>query len=599
MLSPGTGGSSLTAPTAQGVNGGFQFLFNGSLQALQQAEAQAAAGTVLPPAGDNLPDASAPESGLLPEEAVPDWMESQPPVKESAGEFPVGSEQGEAITGTAEAGIEQRERSLAQTAAPQIVEPQTSESRIAEPQISGPQTSEPQTSEPQTAGSREGDVEVGASAEAQLSAKVMAPDSENTDTEVLNVADGSSGSQADLSGENRKAAQMPESTGQPVPPPVTQQTQPGDQQAQQQQRQATPVPVDGASSPAEQGVTSEVASQVPPEESLSAGADRSASSEIARWQAGDQRRDGSVQASAQAEIPPVAAQPPQRPESAEPGVESLPEHSLTAQSLSAGRRTDDAAAGRQSPSEDRAQAAPAPVSRALSSEEEQERTQPQPVGAGLRTGPDLAASRTQTEMNAGRGDLAVQNSGSQGQSMGGGDEGESPSQRHESMQAQAAAGSRQGSGTGAASPPPFSLAQQALMSPNWGRGMGERAIMMAQHGPRVAHIQLDPPELGAMQIRIHMHGGDQVSVSFSSPNPMVREALEQQMPRLRDMFADQGLNLQDLSVTDQSSGQQSGRHEQAGQEQGGDHYGSGAPAPVDNNALALNAVPVGLVDYYA
>jgi len=123
--------------------------------------------------------------------------------------------------------------------------------------------------------------------------------------------------------------------------------------------------------------------------------------------------------------------------------------------------------------------------------------------------------------------------------------------------------------------------------------------MMAQHGPRVAHIQLDPPELGAMQIRIHMHGGDQVSVSFSSPNPMVREALEQQMPRLRDMFADQGLNLQDLSVTDQSSGQQSGRHEQAGQEQGGDHYGSGAPAPVDNNALALNAVPVGLVDYYA
>jgi flagellar hook-length control protein FliK len=214
-----------------------------------------------------------------------------------------------------------------------------------------------------------------------------------------------------------------------------------------------------------------------------------------------------------------------------------------------------------------------------------------------RSGPDVAGGRAQAEMAASRADQVVQ-SGT-GSNMG--DEGreEQPSQRQDSQQAQAAAGNRtQSVASGGALPQqPFSLAQQQLLSPNWGRAMGERAIMMAQHGPRTAQIQLDPPELGAMQIRIHMQGGDQVSVSFTSPNPMVREALEQQMPRLREMFAEQGLNLQDSSVADQSSQQQSGQHEQARQGQPGGRYGQGDAGP--NEGLALHSVKVGLVDYYA
>jgi len=191
--------------------------------------------------------------------------------------------------------------------------------------------------------------------------------------------------------------------------------------------------------------------------------------------------------------------------------------------------------------------------------------------------------------------------GGSGSNMSDDGGGEQPSQRQDSQQAQtqAAAGNRtQSAAPGLALPQqPFSLAQQQLLSPNWGQAMGERAIMMAQHGPRTAQIQLDPPELGAMQIRIHMQGGDQVSVSFTSPNPMVREALEQQMPRLREMFADQGLNLQDSSVADQSSQQQSGQHEQARQGQPGGSYGQGDAGL--NEGLALHSVKVGLVDYYA
>ncbi len=139
--------------------------------------------------------------------------------------------------------------------------------------------------------------------------------------------------------------------------------------------------------------------------------------------------------------------------------------------------------------------------------------------------------------------------------------------------------------------------QQQLAEPRWGHQLGERAIMMAQHGPRTAHIQLDPPELGALQIRVHLQGQDQVSVSFTSANPAVRDALEQQLPRLREMFADQGLSLQDSSVSDEASRQGSGQREQA--ESFGRPGGYGGTEDGETDALPAPAVALGMVDYYA
>lgn len=139
--------------------------------------------------------------------------------------------------------------------------------------------------------------------------------------------------------------------------------------------------------------------------------------------------------------------------------------------------------------------------------------------------------------------------------------------------------------------------QLQLLTPSWGQAVGERMIMMAQHGPRSAQIQLDPPELGAMQIRIHVQGQDQVSVSFTSPNPAVREALEQQMPRLREMMAEQGLNLSEGSISDQpGSGQ---RDEQAGSSGGrsGGYAGQGGEAEAERSLVGGQVL--GLVDYYA
>ena len=140
-------------------------------------------------------------------------------------------------------------------------------------------------------------------------------------------------------------------------------------------------------------------------------------------------------------------------------------------------------------------------------------------------------------------------------------------------------------------------AQLQLLTPQWGQAVGERMIMMAQHGPRSAQIQLDPAELGAMQIRIHVQGQDQVSVSFTSPNPAVRDALEQQMPRLREMMAEQGLNLSEGSIFDQSGS--GAREEQPGGSSGrsGGYAGQGDEVEVESRLVGSQAL--GLVDYYA
>ena len=46
--------------------------------------------------------------------------------------------------------------------------------------------------------------------------------------------------------------------------------------------------------------------------------------------------------------------------------------------------------------------------------------------------------------------------------------------------------------------------------------------------------------------------GDQATALFTSPHAAVRDAIEQAMPRLRDMMADNGIMLGNATVSDQA-----------------------------------------------
>lgn len=129
----------------------------------------------------------------------------------------------------------------------------------------------------------------------------------------------------------------------------------------------------------------------------------------------------------------------------------------------------------------------------------------------------------------------------------------------------------------------------------WGESIAQRVSLMAGQKVTSAQIQLDPPELGAMTVKVTVNG-DQATVSFQSPHAIVRDALEQSFPRLQEMLGQQGIQLSDAQVSDQSSAQQdsSGRT-------GGGVNSDGHMADEEGTLIRSQTVQVakGLIDYYA
>ncbi|WP_428771753.1 flagellar hook-length control protein FliK [Vibrio sp.] len=108
--------------------------------------------------------------------------------------------------------------------------------------------------------------------------------------------------------------------------------------------------------------------------------------------------------------------------------------------------------------------------------------------------------------------------------------------------------------------PPLTLNRELA-----GDQLAERVQMLMSKNLKQVDIRLDPPELGRLQIRLQVNG-DNTSVHFNVANAQARDVIEQSMPRLREMLAQQGVQLADTSVQQQASGQQ--RQFASGQQSG-------------------------------
>lgn len=148
----------------------------------------------------------------------------------------------------------------------------------------------------------------------------------------------------------------------------------------------------------------------------------------------------------------------------------------------------------------------------------------------------------------------------------------------------------------------------AMHQSGWTDEVVNRVMYLSSANLKAADIQLQPAELGRLDIRVNMVPDQQTQVTFMSAHPAVREALDGQMHRLRDMFAQQGMGQVDVNVSDQSRGSQQGQ-EQAQQGQGGRTSGSGgrldamddttAPGVAEVAAATTSVIGSSAVDYYA
>jgi len=137
---------------------------------------------------------------------------------------------------------------------------------------------------------------------------------------------------------------------------------------------------------------------------------------------------------------------------------------------------------------------------------------------------------------------------------------------------------------------PLNLGQNA-----WETNLGSRLQMMVGQNVQTAEIRLDPPELGALDIKIKITN-DIASVNITSGNTQVREALETAIPKLREMFEESGVSLGDVNVHQESFSQQ-----QNTAEEGADRFEQAAESESEDEQVRVTRkiVSENLLDIYA
>ncbi len=138
----------------------------------------------------------------------------------------------------------------------------------------------------------------------------------------------------------------------------------------------------------------------------------------------------------------------------------------------------------------------------------------------------------------------------------------------------------------------------SIMRKDFTDAVKDKVMVMINQKIQQIDIQLDPPELGSMQVRINMQN-EQAVVSFVVQNQQAKEALEQNMDRLRHMMADNGVDVGDANVKQDSNQSAMNGESNQGSAAQGENGEEGALEGAMNseNAKVLKASSTG-VDYY-
>ncbi len=136
-----------------------------------------------------------------------------------------------------------------------------------------------------------------------------------------------------------------------------------------------------------------------------------------------------------------------------------------------------------------------------------------------------------------------------------------------------------------------------VQDPNWSQEFGEKIVWMARNDQQQAQLSLNPAHLGPLRITLNMEA-DTASAMFTAATPEVRQAIEDAMPRLREMLANAGISLGHTQVGTQSQQQETmARQEQRPTRAPGDGAileaaeSPGTPVPMRRGS--------GLVDLFA
>lgn len=147
--------------------------------------------------------------------------------------------------------------------------------------------------------------------------------------------------------------------------------------------------------------------------------------------------------------------------------------------------------------------------------------------------------------------------------------------------------------------PGWTLSTPLQQAQQWGDEIGQRIRWMVGSQVHAAELRINPPQLGPIEVRVSVHN-DQMNISFLTHHALVRDTLEDAIPRLRDMLNQQGFTSVNVDVS----------HHQAreGQDQGGRESGllassepglRGSDSDSEQHSVNSWSTSTGVIDLYA
>jgi flagellar hook-length control protein FliK len=139
-----------------------------------------------------------------------------------------------------------------------------------------------------------------------------------------------------------------------------------------------------------------------------------------------------------------------------------------------------------------------------------------------------------------------------------------------------------------------------LGNPAWGDDFSQKIGWLVTQKNQVAELHLNPPNLGPLDVVLKI-SDNQATALFASPHAAVRDAVENALPKLREMLADNGIMLSNATVSDQAP-RDRGAEEFAGRKGSSSSGSTSADSTIETSAT-LAASPAlrhnGMVDIFA
>jgi flagellar hook-length control protein FliK len=147
-----------------------------------------------------------------------------------------------------------------------------------------------------------------------------------------------------------------------------------------------------------------------------------------------------------------------------------------------------------------------------------------------------------------------------------------------------------------AAPAPTVKVAAGVDTPEFGQGLADRVTWMVDNNLNGAKLQVNPPQLGPIEVRIAVQGSH-AQVWLTSHSAVTRDALESSSPKLREMLGAQGFGQVSVDISQRSYQDRSAYSPPY--ERTPSASGSASAAAVQSSASPLPRLSSSAVDAYA